>query len=52
MEADLRPRGGVAHVAGDTSEPLWSKTVWQTLADTAAKFPERDAVVFLDRGIR
>ena len=50
--ADLRPRGGVAHVRGDTSEPLWRKTVWQTLADTAREFPDRDAAVFVDRGIR
>ena len=49
---DPRPRGGVSHVIGDTATPLWHKTIPQVLAETAASFPDREAVAFCAHGYR
>src|SRR3954469_15625958 len=51
-EADLKPQGGRAYVAGDRSQALWRKTVWQVLADTAREHGARDAAVFVEHGVR
>ena len=48
----LGPIENVSHVRGDTSTPLWQKTVWQVLEDTAASYPDRDAAVFRENGER
>ena len=48
----LGPIENVSHVHGDTSTPLWQKTVWQVLEDTAASYPDRDAAVFRESGER
>ena len=48
----LGPIDNVSHVRGDTSTPLWQKTVWQVLEDTAASYPDRDAAVFRESGER
>ena len=50
--ADLLPRNGVAHVVGATTPALWRKTIPAALAETAAAFPDRDAAVFLEQGVR
>jgi fatty-acyl-CoA synthase len=50
--ADLAPQGGKAYVSGDRSRPLWHKTVWQVLAETAGKHGARDAAVFVEHGVR
>ena len=36
---------------GDTTVPLSTLTVFGLLAETAAKFPERQAVVFREQGV-
>ena len=48
----LGPIDNVSHVRGDTSTPLWQKTVWQVLEDTAGAYPDRDAAVFRETGER
>ncbi len=49
--ADLKPRGG-SYVCGDTSVPLWRKTVFDVLKDTAAEFGHRDAAIFCEHDVR
>ncbi|MEX2616513.1 MAG: AMP-binding protein [Alphaproteobacteria bacterium] len=49
---DPRPRGGVSHVIGDTRQPLWRKTIPRMLAETAARYPDREALVFCAHGYR
>ena len=49
---DLTARNGLAHVVGDTGPELWRKTIPDVLADTAARFPEREAAVFCEQGVR
>ena len=46
------PHDGRSYVCGDRSEPLWRKTVWQVLSETAARFGSRDAAVFCQADIR
>src|SRR5213596_1670147 len=48
----ILPLGGLSHVRGDTSIPLSEQTVPALLAQTVAAFPEREAVVFREQGVR
>ncbi len=46
------PSGGLAHVAGERSEPLLTLTIPQLLQRTVAAYGPRDAAVFPDQGRR
>ena len=46
------PLDGLSHVVGPVDEPLWEKTIPQVLAETATRFPDREAVIFRAQGIR
>jgi fatty-acyl-CoA synthase len=46
------PMDGMAHVAGDRSQPLLSMTIPQLLAATVAAQGERDAAIFPEQGGR
>ncbi|NOV23830.1 AMP-binding protein [Cupriavidus necator] len=48
----ILPIGGLSHVRGDTSIALSEQTVSALLAQTVAAFPEREAVVFREQGVR
>ncbi|MEM5277736.1 AMP-binding protein [Cupriavidus taiwanensis] len=48
----ILPAGGLSHVRGDTSIALSEQTVPALLAQTVAAFPEREAVVFREQGVR
>ena len=48
----IAPINGLSYVRGATDVPLSEATIGQLLADTAARFPERPAVVFREQGIR
>ncbi|KVL47323.1 AMP-binding protein [Burkholderia territorii] len=58
MAADLgkgaliAPENGLSYVRGVTDVPLSEATISRFLLDTAARFPERPAVVFREQGIR
>ncbi|KVV48284.1 AMP-binding protein [Burkholderia territorii] len=58
MAADLgkgaliAPENGLSYVRGATDVPLSEATISRFLLDTAARFPERAAVVFREQGIR
>lgn len=41
-----------SHVIGATDEPLLHKTIGAMLNETAARFPDNEAVVFVEDGIR
>lgn len=45
------PLGGMSHVRGDRSQPLWNKTVWQVLEDAATARPEGAAAVFREHAV-
>lgn len=47
-----RPARGLSHVQGDTSAPLWDRTIPALLSETAARVPEHDAAVFPASGLR
>jgi fatty-acyl-CoA synthase len=49
---DPRPRAGLSHVIGDTRPVLWRKTIGQLLSQTAAQFPDNEALVFCGRNFR
>ncbi len=49
---DRRPIGGLSHVRGPVDVPLADTTVHQLLAQAAARWPERDAAVFVAQGLR
>lgn len=49
---DATPRDGVSHVVGDTSVPLWHRTIPDVFAETAARCADRDAAIFLEQDIR
>ncbi len=49
---DLSPRNGKSHVVGPTNVKLWRKTISEAFKETVAKFPDRDAAVFPEQGIR
>ncbi|MEX8492632.1 AMP-binding protein [Sphaerotilus sp.] len=46
------PVNGRSHVCGPVVAPLSEKTIPQWLADTVARFGEREAVVFREQGVR
>ncbi|WP_432260291.1 AMP-binding protein [Cupriavidus sp. TMH.W2] len=48
----ILPIDGLSHVRGDTGIPLSEQTVPAFLAQTVAAFPEREAVVFREHGVR
>jgi len=48
----VAPVNGLSHVAGDTTVALSDATIYGLLADTAARFPERQAVVFREQDVR
>ena len=50
--AFLGPRDGLSHVAGDRSVPLLDQTIPQLFSETAAKYADRDAAVFVEQGKR
>ncbi|KVQ57560.1 AMP-binding protein [Burkholderia territorii] len=58
MAADLgkgaliAPENGLSYVRGATDVPLSEATISRFLLDTAARFPDRPAVVFREQGIR
>ena len=49
---DATPRGGVSHVVGDTSVPLWHRTIPDVFAETAGRCADREAAIFVEQGIR
>jgi len=50
--ASIAPINGLSHVRGATDVPLSEATIGQLLRDTAARFPERPAIVLREQGIR
>ncbi|MEX3790147.1 AMP-binding protein [Paraburkholderia sp. BR14374] len=48
----IEPADGLSYVRGSTENPLSEATVGEFLRDTAARFPERPAVVFREQRIR
>lgn len=46
------PADGVAYVRGSTDVPLSESTVGQFLRETARRFPDQQAVVFREQGVR
>lgn len=48
----VAPRDGLSHVKGDAHAPLSEQTIGALLADTAARFAYRPAVVFREQGVR
>ncbi len=49
---DLGPRDGMAHVVGDKGPELWRRTIPAVFKATVAAYPDRDAVVFVEQGVR
>ena len=48
----IAPINGLSYVRGATDVPLSDATIGRLLRDTAARFPDRPAVVFREQGIR
>src|SRR5476649_1153328 len=48
----IEPRDGLSYVRGSTDIPLSDATVSRFLRGTAAKYPDRPAVIFRDQNIR
>jgi fatty-acyl-CoA synthase len=48
----IAPSDGLSHVKGRTDLPLSDATIHGLLAATAARWPERPAVVFREQGVR
>src|SRR5262245_3756531 len=48
----IAPLDGKAHVSGDRSAPLIFKTIPALFAETALRYAERDAAIFVDQGRR
>ena len=46
------PQGGLSHVRGLRDEPLSDATVHRLLAQTVKRWPQRDAAVFVEQGVR
>ncbi|MDW4499687.1 AMP-binding protein [Sulfitobacter sp. D35] len=46
------PASGLSHVRGDTSEPLLELTIPDLLRQTVERWPDRDAAIFRQQGIR
>ena len=51
-EGVRRPVDGLSLVRGVTDVPLCDDTVHQMLAHAAARWPQRDAAVFVEQGLR
>jgi fatty-acyl-CoA synthase len=51
-EALIAPKDGLSYVRGTTDLPLSDATIGAFLQDTAARVPDRPAVVFREQGIR
>jgi fatty-acyl-CoA synthase len=51
-EGVRRPVNGQSLVRGTTDVPLSDDTVHQMLAHAAARWPQRDAAVFVEQGVR
>jgi len=49
---DPRPINGVSHVVGDTGPALWHRTIPDVFRETATRFADREAAVFVEQGIR
>ncbi len=47
-----RPIGGLSHVRGSTEVALCETTVYALLEQAARRWPQRDAAVFVEQGIR
>jgi len=52
MRLHLRALEGKSHVTGETSPPLWIRTISDVLAETIGLRGDADAAVFPDHGIR
>ncbi|MGV2288138.1 AMP-binding protein [Trinickia sp. YCB016] len=52
LPALIAPADGMAYVRGATDIPLSEATIGEFLRDTAQRFPERQAVVFREQGVR
>ncbi len=50
--SDRLPQGGLSRVRGATEPALSSATVFATLSQTAARWPQLDAAVFVQAGVR
>ena len=48
----IEPRDGLSHVVGSTDLPLSDATIFGLLADTAARFSDRPALVAREQGVR
>ncbi|NLD68670.1 MAG: AMP-binding protein [Limnobacter sp.] len=48
----IAPQDAYSRVSGETDTPLSSATIPALLAETAARFPDRPAVVFREQGVR
>ena len=48
----IAPVNGLSHVTGEFDPPLSEATIFGLLAQTAAQYPDRTAVVFRDQGVR
>ena len=51
-DSGLAPIGGLSHVRGALTPALSDLTVYGLLATTAARWPDRDAAVFVEHGVR
>jgi len=49
---DLHPQNGQAHVIGSPSPELWRRTIPDVVASTVSEFSLREAVVFIEQGVR
>lgn len=48
----LHPIDGLSHVKGDTTHPVWHRTIPDLLKETVGRFGDREALVFLQHGVR
>ena len=48
----VAPQDGLSHVSGERSVPLLHKTIPQLFAETATRYEDRDAAVFVEQGKR
>jgi fatty-acyl-CoA synthase len=48
----VAPLDGLSHVSGERSVPLLNKTIPQLFAETASRYQDRDAAVFVEQGKR
>ena len=48
----VAPLDGLSHVSGERSVPLLNKTIPQLFAETATRYEDRDAAVFVEQGKR